>query len=118
MLSKKHLFNIGKELYKRNLEFDTALDGDIVIAKDILNPLYNFACVIDDYKMKISHIIRGEEHISNTPKQILLQEALGFERPQYAHIPLILAPDKTKLSKRHGAVSVFDYKEMGYGIKP
>lgn len=103
-----------EDLIRGRLEFDTSLNGDIVIAKDISNPLYNFACVVDDYQMKISHVIRAEEHISNTPKQILIQEAFGFERPQYAHIPLILAPDKTKLSKRHGATGVSDYKEMGY----
>jgi glutamyl-tRNA synthetase len=70
--------------------------------------------VVDDFEMKISHVIRGEDHISNTPKQILIQEALGFNRPEYAHMPLILGPDRSKLSKRHGAVSVVSYKKEGY----
>jgi glutamyl-tRNA synthetase len=96
------------------LEFDTSLLGDIVIAKDLVTPLYNFAVVIDDFEMKISHIIRGEDHIPNTPKQILIQEALNLPRPEYAHLPLILGPDRTKLSKRHGAVSISNYRKAGY----
>ena len=78
------------------------------------SPLYNFAVVIDDFEMKISHVIRGEDHIPNTQKQILLQEALGFPRPKYCHLPLILGPDRTKLSKRHGAVAISAYREQGY----
>jgi len=70
--------------------------------------------VIDDFEMKISHIIRGEDHIPNTPKQILFQEALEFPQPKYAHLPLILGPDRSKLSKRHGAVSIGEYKKQGY----
>ncbi len=96
------------------VEFDAALFGDLVVAKDINSPLYNFSVVIDDYEMKISHVIRGEEHLSNTPKQILLHEALNLPVPKYAHLPLILAPDKTKLSKRHGATSCLEYKKDGY----
>ncbi len=88
--------------------------GDFSLAKDLKTPLYNFAAVIDDYEMKISHVIRGEDHISNTPKQILIQEALNLPSPKYAHLPLILGPDKSKLSKRHGAVSLADYKKQGY----
>jgi len=103
-----------KDLIRGDLEFDTSLIGDIIIAKNLDEPLYNFAVVIDDYLMKISHIIRGEEHISNTPKQIVLQEALGFEIPQYAHLPMILGPDRSKLSKRHGAASLNEYKKQGY----
>ena len=102
------------DLIRGHLEFDTGLLGDIAIAKDISTPLYNFAVVIDDFEMKISHVIRGEDHISNTPKQILLQEALNFPRPIYAHLPLILAPDRTKLSKRHGAVAISAYRKQGY----
>jgi len=108
---KKISFN---DLIRGKLEFDTNLFGDIGIAKDEKTPLYNLAVVIDDAEMEISHIIRGEDHISNTPKQILLQEALNFNRPEFAHLPLILGPDKSKLSKRHGAVSVNQYKEQGY----
>jgi nondiscriminating glutamyl-tRNA synthetase len=102
------------DLIRGKLEFDAGLMGDIIIAKDLNTPLYNFAVVVDDFEMKISHVIRGEEHISNTPKQILMQEALGFSKPLYAHLPLILGPDKTKLSKRHGATSVLEFKKQGY----
>ncbi len=109
--SKKVSFD---DLIRGRLEFDTGLIGDVIIAKDFKTPLYNFAVVIDDFEMKISHVIRGEEHISNTPKQILIQETLGFKRPEYAHLPLILGPDRTKLSKRHGAVSVSAYRKEGY----
>ncbi|MBI2050117.1 MAG: glutamate--tRNA ligase [Candidatus Staskawiczbacteria bacterium] len=104
-----------EDLIRGKVEFNTGLFGDIVIAKNLKAPfLYNFTVVVDDYEMQISHVIRGEDHISNTPKQILLQEALDFYRPAYAHLPLILAPDRTKLSKRHGAFSIAEYKEQGY----
>lgn len=103
-----------EDIIRGKVEFDAGLMGDIVIAKSIKEPLYNFAVVVDDYEMKVSHIIRGEEHLSNTPKQILLQEALGFSQPEYAHLPLILGTDRSKLSKRHGGASVKDYKEQGY----
>jgi nondiscriminating glutamyl-tRNA synthetase len=106
-----------EDLIRGKIEFDTGLIGDFVIAKPEgggYTPLYNFGVVIDDFEMKISHVIRGEEHISNTPKQILIQEALGFPQPKYAHLPLILAPDRSKLSKRHGAVSVAQYRKLGY----
>ena len=109
--SKKVYFD---DLIRGRLEFDTSLMGDIVIAKNLATPLYNFAVVVDDFEMKISHVIRGEDHISNTPKQILIQEALGFPRPDYAHLPLILGPDRSKLSKRHGAVSISEYRKVGY----
>ena len=94
--------------------FAKDIGGDFVIAKEDFSCLYNFVCAIDDYEMKISHIIRGEDHISNTPKQILVQKALGFPIPEFAHISLILGSDKSKLSKRHGAASVYEYKEKGY----
>lgn len=102
------------DLIRGEISFDTSLLGDISLAKDIRIPLYNFAVVIDDYEMKVSHVIRGEDHISNTPKQILIQEALGFPVPNYAHLPLILGSDKSKLSKRHGATSVNVYRAEGY----
>ncbi len=102
------------DIIRGPIEFEERLLGDFSIAKDPDQPLYHFAVVIDDYEMSISHIIRGEDHISNTPKQILIQEALGFDKVQYAHVPLMLAPDRSKLSKRHGAVSVQEYKELGY----
>ena len=103
-----------KDLIRGKIEFDGTLFGDIVIAKNLLQPLYNFAVVVDDYEMKISHIIRGEEHISNTPRQILIQKALGFNEIQYAHIPLILGSDRSKLSKRHGATAVSSFRKDGY----
>ena len=108
---KKVIFH---DLIRGKIEFDSSLLGDIVIAKDLASPLYNFACVVDDFEMKISHIIRGEDHIPNTPKQILIQEALGFPKLKYAHLPLILGPDRAKLSKRQGAVSIGEYRKSGY----
>ncbi len=107
----KIVFN---DLIRGKIEFDCSLLGDFSIAKDLQTPLYNFAVVVDDYEMKISHVIRGEDHISNTPKQILLYKALGIPVPEFAHLPLILGPDKTKLSKRHGSVSIAEYKQQGY----
>lgn len=103
-----------EDLVRGKVKFDAGLLGDIVIAKDLDNPLYNFAVVIDDALMGITHVIRGEDHISNTPKQLLVQTALGFEAPIYAHIPLILAPDRSKLSKRKADTSLLSYKEKGY----
>jgi len=97
-----------------HLEFDASLIGDMVIAKNLNYPLYNFTCAIDDYEMRISHVIRGEDHLSNTPKQILIQRVLGFSQPKYAHLPLILGPDRAKLSKRHGAISISEYKKQGF----
>ena len=96
------------------IEFDTTELGDFVIAKDEETPLYHLAVAVDDFEMEITHIIRGEDHISNTPRQILIQDAIGAPRPIYAHIPLILGADKSKLSKRHGAASVNEYREKGY----
>ncbi len=102
------------DLLRGKIEFDLDLIGDFVISKGFDEPLYNFTTVVDDYEMRISHIIRGEDHISNTPKQIILQEALEFPRPKYLHLPLILGEDKSKLSKRHGAISIRELKELGY----
>ncbi len=99
---------------------DALIDGRTGVMKDIVMiksdgyPTYNYAVVIDDYLMKISHVIRGEDHISNTPKQVLLYRALGWELPKFAHLPMILGKDKKKLSKRHGATSVYEYRDMGY----
>jgi len=90
--------------------------GDIVIAKNLDEPLYNFACVVDDFLMKITHIIRGEDHISNTPKQILLAQALGFTSPKFLHLPLILDQQRAKLSKRNPEImtAVSEYKKQGF----
>ncbi len=96
------------------LAFESDLVGDFSVAKRIDVPLYHFAVVVDDFTMQISHVIRGEDHIANTPKHILLAEALGFPLPQYAHLPLILGSDRSKLSKRHGATSVDEYRAQGY----
>ncbi|MBU2702534.1 glutamyl-tRNA synthetase [Sporomusaceae bacterium BoRhaA] len=97
-------------------EVTFALDqlDDLIIMKSNAMPAYNFACVVDDHHMAISHIIRAEEHLSNTPKQVLLYEALGYEVVQFAHLPMILAPDRSKLSKRHGATSVEEFREQGF----
>ncbi len=108
---KELIFN---DLVKGELKFDTSLIGDFVIMKSNGTPTYNFAVVIDDMLMKISHIIRGEDHISNTPKQILIYEALGAEVPKFGHLGMILAPDRSKLSKRHGATAVSDFVKQGY----
>lgn len=88
--------------------------GDFVIAKSLTQPLYNFAVVIDDWQMEISHVIRGEDHISNTPKQLLIQRALEIAPPVYAHLPLVLSPDRSKLSKRNLETSFLDYVQDGY----
>ncbi len=103
-----------KDMVRGQVEFDAGLLGDIVIAKNLRAPLYHFAVVVDDYDMKISHVIRGEEHLANTPRQILIQEALGFETPEYAHIPLLLNTDRSKMSKRQGDVALIDYHKNGY----
>src|SRR5690606_16076005 len=109
--NKEIIFN---DLILGDIKINTTDLGDFVIAKDLNTPLYHLTVVVDDALMEISHVIRGQEHISNTPRQILILEALEFERPIYAHIPLILAPDKTKLSKRHGALAALEYRELGY----
>lgn len=88
--------------------------GDFVIIKSDGIPTYNYAVVIDDFLMRISHVIRAEEHLSNTPRQVLLYQALGFPEPSFAHISLILGEDRSKMSKRHGATSVVQYQELGY----
>ncbi len=103
-----------EDLVKGDLHQDTSLIGDFVIMKSNGAPTYNFAVVIDDMLMKISHIIRGEDHISNTFKQILIYEALGAEVPKFGHLGMILAPDRSKLSKRHGATAVSEFVEKGY----
>ncbi|KKU50004.1 MAG: hypothetical protein A3F53_00135 [Candidatus Zambryskibacteria bacterium RIFCSPHIGHO2_12_FULL_48_10] len=96
------------------ISFDTTELKDFVVARNIDDPLYHLTVVIDDHESGITHVIRGEDHISNTPRQILLQEAIGANRPVYAHLPMILAPDRSKMSARHGAVSVREYRAMGY----
>lgn len=87
---------------------------DLVLIKSDGMPTYNYAVVVDDHLMRITHVIRGEDHISNTPKQILIYRALGWDVPEFAHLPMILGRDKKKLSKRHGATSIYEYRDMGY----
>ncbi|MBI4713452.1 MAG: glutamate--tRNA ligase [Planctomycetes bacterium] len=96
------------------IKFESKFVGDIVLIKSDGFPTYNFACVIDDSEMGITHVIRGDDHISNTPKQIALYEALGKPVPKFAHIPLIMGEDGSRLSKRHGHTSVGEYKDLGY----
>ncbi|WP_163327785.1 glutamate--tRNA ligase [Desulfurobacterium thermolithotrophum] len=104
-----------KDLIKGEIEIHSRqLGGDFVLVRSNGMPVYNFVVVIDDALMKISHVIRGEDHISNTPKQILLYEALGFSIPQFAHLPMILGTDRSKLSKRHGSTSVKEFRDKGY----
>ena len=103
-----------KDLVRGKVVFDAALFGDFIIAKDLDTPLYNFAVVVDDSLMQISHVIRGEDHLSNTPKQILMGRALGFAEPIFAHIPLILNPDRSKMSKRYSDTALMNYRERGY----
>lgn len=105
---------IVKDLIKGDVIFDNRELDDLIIARSDGTPTYNFCVVVDDVDMQISHIIRGDDHLSNTPRQIQLYEALGQELPQFAHVPLILGTDKARLSKRHGATSVTAYRDMGY----
>ncbi|HKB06930.1 MAG TPA: glutamate--tRNA ligase, partial [Candidatus Polarisedimenticolia bacterium] len=90
--------------------FESAVLEDIVLLRSNGSPTYNLSCVSDDMAMRVTHVIRGDDHISNTPKQILLYRAAGATPPRFAHLPLILGPDKKRLSKRHGAVSVTEYR--------
>jgi len=100
---------IHGEIKKENSEIE-----DFVIMKSDGSPTYNLAVVVDDYRMGITHVLRGDDHISNTPKQILLYKAFGYELPQFGHVPLILGKDRSKLSKRHGAISLSYYKDEGF----
>lgn len=102
------------DLIRGDITFDTTELGDFIIARNVDESLYHLTVVVDDYEMNVTHIIRGDDGISNTPRQILIQQGIGAPQPIYAHLPLILAPDKSKLSGRHGAVSVIDYQKMGY----
>ena len=102
------------DLIRGLVTFQAPLLGDFSVAKGFDEPLYNLAAIIDDTAFGISHVIRGEDHISNTPKQLLLAEALGVMPPQYAHLPLLLGMDRSKLSKRHGSVSINEYRDQGF----
>jgi len=111
VLPKKIIVN---DLIRGQIEFDSSLIKDQVLIKSDGTPTYNFACVVDDAEMNITHIIRGDDHISNTPKQVLIYEALGFPLPLFAHLPLIMGVDGGRLSKRTGATAISDYRKMGY----
>ena len=102
------------DLIRGVVSFPPDMAGDFVILRSNGLPTYNFAAVVDDALMEITHVIRGEEHLPNTFRQLLLYDALGFGRPRFAHIPLILGPDRSKLSKRHGAPNIRDFREEGY----
>jgi glutamyl-tRNA synthetase len=94
--------------------FEASELDDLIIARSDGTPTYNFCVVVDDYDMRVTHVIRGDDHINNTPRQMQMLRALGVEPPVYAHLPMILGPDGAKLSKRHGAVSVLQYRDMGF----
>ncbi|MBR9990717.1 MAG: glutamate--tRNA ligase [Gemmatimonadetes bacterium] len=96
------------------VEFDSGEIADFVLLRSDGRPTYNFAVVVDDIEMRITHVIRGVGHLSNTPRQALLFDALGVERPVFAHVPMILGPDRQKLSKRHGAAGMAEYRTQGY----
>jgi glutamyl-tRNA synthetase len=96
------------------ITFDSGELDDLIIARSDGTPTYNFCVVVDDYDMQVTHVIRGDDHINNTPRQINMLRALGVEPPLYAHVPMILGPDGAKLSKRHGAVSVLQYRDDGF----
>jgi len=105
---------VVEDLIRGKVVFENAILDDYIIVKSNGIPTYNFACVIDDNAMNITHIIRAEEHLPNTPKQIHAYKALGYDLPKFAHVPMILAPDRSKLSKRHGATSVEEFRDQGY----
>jgi len=105
---------VVEDLLLGRVEFKNSELKDLVILRSDGTPTYNFACVVDDSDMRVTHVIRGDDHLNNTPKQILIYRALGRGLPQFAHLPMILGPDKTKLSKRHGAVSVLEYRRRGF----
>jgi len=105
---------VFNDLIKGRIAFPNAELDDLIISRTDGTPTYNFCVVIDDALMRISHVIRGDDHVNNTPRQIQLYEALGYPVPLFAHVPMILGSDKTRLSKRHGATSVLAYRDMGY----
>jgi glutamyl-tRNA synthetase len=113
-LSPEEGKTVVEDLIQGRVEFDnTELDDLIILRSDGL-PTYNFSVVVDDATMGITHVIRGNDHLNNTPRQIQIYQALGYPIPKFGHVPMILGPDKKKLSKRHGAQSVMEYKKMGY----
>jgi glutamyl-tRNA synthetase len=105
---------VVSDLIKGNISFSNEELDDLIIERADGYPTYNFAVVVDDAQMGITHVIRGDDHVNNTPKQIQIYEALGYEVPLFGHVPMILGADRARLSKRHGATSVMAYRDMGY----
>jgi glutamyl-tRNA synthetase len=105
---------IVEDQVRGTVVFENAQLDDLIIARPDGSPTYNFSVIIDDYDMQITHVIRGDDHLNNTPRQMNMLKALGAESPVYAHLPMILGPDGAKLSKRHGAVDIREYEEQGY----
>lgn len=102
------------DLIKGKVVFDNGVLDDLIILRSNGYPTYNFSVVVDDALMNITHVVRGDDHLTNTPRQVPIFKALGFPVPQFGHLPMILGSDKSRLSKRHGATSIMAYKEMGY----
>ncbi|WP_054693644.1 glutamate--tRNA ligase [Syntrophomonas palmitatica] len=109
-----HNVYVVDDLVRGKVSFESKNEGDFIIMKSDGLPTYNFAVVIDDVLMGITHVIRAEEHLSNTPRQLMIYDALNLKRPEFAHISLIMGSDRQKMSKRHGATSLIQYREMGY----
>lgn len=105
---------IVKDIIRGSIRFEHSEMDDFIILRSDGTPTYNLAATIDDALMKITHVIRGDDHLSNTPKQILIYRSLGFDIPQFAHLPMILGPDKKPLSKRHGDTAIWQYRKKGY----
>ena len=105
---------VVEDLIHGPVSFDNSNLDDFIILREDGHPIYNFAAVVDDAAMAITHVIRGDDHLSNTPRQIMLYQAFDYPLPRFAHVPMILGPDRARLSKRHGATSVTAYREMGY----
>lgn len=111
----KDAYFVVDDIIRGRIEFDVnAITGDFIILRSDGMPTYNFAVVIDDYLMKITHVIRGEDHLSNTPRQLLIYKALGVEPPRFAHLPMIVGSDRSKLSKREGSLSIKELREQGF----
>ncbi len=105
---------VVKDLIRGDVVFENSQLDDLILLRSDGNPTYNLCVVVDDAEMKISHVIRGDDHLNNTPRQLQMYEAFGYPPPQFAHVSMILGPDKARLSKRHGATSTLVYREMGY----
>ncbi|WP_243544106.1 glutamate--tRNA ligase [Pseudodesulfovibrio tunisiensis] len=103
-----------EDMVKGTIAVENAEMDDMILRRSDGSPTYNLAVVVDDHDMGVNHVLRGDDHVNNTPRQILIYRAMGWEVPRFGHVPMILGPDKKKLSKRHGALSVMEYEKMGY----